>query len=408
MEFVTITRKEYENFWNKSDQKNFLSSSKIGDLREKSGWDTHYVGVKDNKKLIAVGLLSSLKRHFNKKVFYSPGGPLLDYHNKELVNFFFTNVKKYIKENNGYSYKIDPIVYLKQRDINGDIVENGFDNTDVVNNLEEQGFKKVPLKETEQVTWMFSLPLEGKTEEDIQKEMKPNTRNTIRKAEKLGIEMKELSYDDLDEFMNIMKETGERKGFNARNLTYYQNMYDIFVKDNEAKFFITKLNLKNYINSLKEDIKDKETKRDELGPQAYNDGKRKSFNVDIENIQKRIKEAEDIIKEKGSDTINLSGSMFMLVQPEVVYLYSGNYEEYMKYNSQYLIQWELIKYGIKNGYKKHNFYGIPANINEHPENYGIYEFKKGFNGVVEELVGEYEVPITYHYKLIKLIRKIKR
>jgi len=238
--------------------------------------------------------------------------------------------------------------------------------------------------------------------------MKPNTRNTIRKAEKLGIEMKELSIEDLDEFMNIMKETGERKGFDVRDISYYKNMYNLFVKDGEAKFFITKLDLKKYINNLKDEIKDKETKRDELGSQSYNDGKRKSFNQDIENLNKRIKDAEEIIKEKNTDIINLSGSMFILIQPEVIYLSSGNYEEFMRFNSQYLIQWELIKYGIKNGFKKHNFYGIPANINEHPKDYGIYEFKRGFNGVVEELIGEYELPITFHYYLIKLIRKIRK
>ena len=99
--------------------------------------------------------------------------------------------------------------------------------------------------------------------------------------------------------------------------------------------------------------------------------------------------------------------MFMLIQPEVIYLSSGNYEEFMKFNSQYLIQWELIKYGIENGFKKHNFYGIPENINEHPKDYGIYEFKRGFNGYVEELIGEYELPITWHYYLMKTIHKIR-
>ena len=64
------------------------------------------------------------------------------------------------------------------------------------------------------------------------------------------------------------------------------------------------------------------------------------------------KKDKEIIEKNGSDVITLSGSMFMLIKPEVIYLSSGNYEEYMRYNSQYLIQWELIKYGIKNKFKK--------------------------------------------------------
>ena len=113
------------------------------------------------------------------------------------------------------------------------------------------------------------------------------------------------------------------------------------------------------------------------------------------------------MEKTGKDIITLSGSMFMLIQPEIIYISSGNYEEYLKYNSQYLIQWELIKYGIQNGFKKHNFYGIPANINEHPKDYGIYEFKRGFNGYVEELIGEYELPISNVYHIMKLIHKIR-
>ncbi len=67
----------------------------------------------------------------------------------------------------------------------------------------------------------------------------------------------------------------------------------------------------------------------------------------------------------------------------------------------------MIKYGIRNGHKKYNFYGIPANIADKPEGYGIYLFKKGFNGYVEELIGEFELPITWHYKLFKLISKFR-
>ena len=153
---------------------------------------------------------------------------------------------------------------------------------------------------------------------------------------------------------------------------------------------------------------EKEEKLNALSDAKYNDGQKKNLNNEIASIDKRIKESNEIIKESGKDVITLSGSMFMLIEPEIIYLSSGNYEEYMKFNSQYLIQWELIKYGIENGFKKHNFYGIPANINEHPKDYGIYEFKRGFNGYVEELIGEYSLPITWHYSLFKLIHKIKK
>ena len=407
MDFVELTEKEYQKFWENHPLKTFLSAPKIAKLREKSNWKSYFVGVKENKKVVAAALLLSHKRKFNVNEFYSPRGFLLDYNNKELLTFFVEKVKEFAKSKNGYILRIDPYVIYKQRDINGDIVEGGEDNHHVVEHLQSLGFKKVKTENMEQVGWMFSLGLEGKTEEQILKEMKPNTRNTIRKAEKLGITMTELSYDELDRFQNIMEETGARKNFAVRNVEYFQNMYNLFHDSNEVKYYVTELNLKEYTKRLNEEIKEKEEKLSNLGDAKYNDGQRKNITCEIDSLKKRIDDAKEIMEKTNKDIITLSGSMFILIEPEIIYLSSGNYEEYMRFNSQYLIQRELIKYGIKNNFKKHNFYGIPANINEHPKDYGIYEFKKGFNGYVEELIGEFELPLKKEYYLIKLLKKLK-
>ena len=352
-------------------------------------------------------MLLAHKRHFGKYEFYSPRGYLLDFNDKKLVDYFTNELKKYIKNKNGYIFRVDPYLIYKERDINGDIVEGGVDNSKVVDNLYKLGFKKVSTENMEQVGWMFSLGLEGKDEEQIMKEMKSSTRNKIRKIEKSGIEVNEIGYDELDRFQSIMEETSKRKGFSNRKLSYYQDMYNLFHDKDEVKFFITELDLKKYISNLEKDIKEREDKLNSLSDAKYNDGAKKNLTNEINSITKRIDDAKSIIEDKGTEVITLSGSMFMLIQPEVIYLSSGNYEEFLKFDSQYLIQWDLIKYGIEHGFKKHNFYGIPANINEHPKDYGIYEFKRGFNGYVEELIGEFELPITWHYNLFKLIHKMK-
>ena len=408
MKFQEIEENEYRKFWENHPLKTFLSAPEISELRKKSNWETYYVGVKKDNKLIAATMLLSHKRHFGKNEFYSPRGYLLDFNNQELVNFFTKELKKFVKEKKGYIFRVDPYLIYKERDIDGNIVEGGVDNSKVVDNLKKLGFRRVPSKNLEQVSWMFSLDLENKSEEEILKEMKPGTRNKIRKTEKYGIEVNEISYDELDRFQAIMEETSKRKGFSNRKLSYYQDMYKLFHDKEEVKFFITELNLGKYAEGLEEEKKVREDKLNSLTDAKYNDGAKKNLTNEIESITKRIDDAKNIIKEKESDVITLSGSMFMLIQPEVIYLSSGNYEEFLKFDSQYLIQWELIKYGIKHNFKKHNFYGIPENINTHPKDYGIYEFKRGFNGYVEELIGEYELPITWHYHLFKLIHKIKK
>ena len=407
MYFAQLKAKEYDEFWNKHPQKTFLSTTEIGKLREKSGWEVYYVGMKEDKKVICAAMLVSKKRKFNKNEFYSPRGFLIDYNNKSLLESFTKEVKQFVKEKNGYILRIDPYVINKERDKDGNIVEGGIDNTNVVNTLKHLGFKEVPIKNREQVSWMFSLDIDGKTEEEILNNMKSNTRNIIRKTEKFGITINELSYDELDEFYKIMIETGKRREFKIRDISYYQEMYKLFSKKDQIKFYITRLNLKEYVERLTLELKEKEEKYNNTSDIKRNKGKKEEMKKDIELLTNRIKEANTIRKKEGKDTITLSGSMFILIYPEVVYLSSGNYEEYLMFNSQYLIQWELIKRGIKMGFKKHNFYGIPENINEHPKNYGIYAFKRGFDGYVEELIGEYELPITKHYYIFKLIHKLK-
>ncbi|MBR2678352.1 MAG: peptidoglycan bridge formation glycyltransferase FemA/FemB family protein [Bacilli bacterium] len=401
MEFKEITEEEYRNFWENHPLKTFLSAPEISELRKKSDWNTYYVGVTEKDELIAATMLLSHKRHFGKNEFYSPRGYLLDFNNTELVNYFTNELKKYIKNKNGYIFRVDPYLIYKERDIDGNIVEGGTDNSKVVDNLLSLGFKKVPIPSMEQVGWMFSLDLEGKTEDEVLKEMHSSTRNKIRKAEKFGITLKELTYDELDDFQSIMDETSKRKGFSNRKISYYQNMFNIY-KD-KVKYLIAELDLVEYCKRLEVEKEEKENKLDKLND-AKNEGAKKSLLAEIEALNKRIEEAKAINKDK----IMLSCAMFIIIKPEVIFLAGGNYEEYMRYDAQYLLQWEMIKYGINNGFKKHNFYGIPANINEHPKDYGIYEFKRRFSGYVEELIGEYELPITWHYNLFKLIHKIKK
>ena len=408
MEFIELSEKEYRKYWENHPLKSFLSSPEIGKLRKKNGWNVTYLGLKEDNNLVAATLLVSKKRHFNRLEFYAPRGFLLDFNDEKILSIFTKKLKDYIKKKKGYILRIDPYVLYQQRNLDGEVVEKGWNNKKSVQNLEKLGYKKVQIKDMEQVGWMFSLNLEGKTEKDILKEMKPNTRNTIRKASKIGTTIRELDYDELDKFQSIMEETGERKNFSIRKLDYYQDMYKLFHDKGEIKYVITELNLKEYIEKLKKEQKEKKNELDKLNDAKYNDGKRKAINNEIAAIEKRKKEAIEIRKKANKDVITLSGSMFIMIQPEIIYLSSGNYSEYMQFNSQYLIQWDMIKYGLENNFKKHNFYGIPANINLHPKDYGIYEFKRGFNGEVEELIGEYELPISIHYYIMKLIKKIRK
>ena len=105
--------------------------------------------------------------------------------------------------------------------------------------------------------------------------------------------------------------------------------------------------------------------------------------------------------------------MFMTYGDEIVYLFSGSDEKYMRdYNAQYAIQWHMIKYAVEHKFKTYNFYGIQGLPDKSSKDYGIYDFKKGFTsdetGRVVELIGSYELPVNLtFYKLHQLLAKLK-
>ena len=397
-----LTEKEFQDFAKNHPLRNFMETIEIGNLRKKNGWTVKYLGLKEEKKLVGATMLLSRPRHFNMNEFYAIRGPLLDYSNDNQVKTFLEELKKYVKRKDGYCLKIDPYFPIRRYDNDKELE---VPKTNIIKILETLNFKKS--EEQEQVSSMYVLDLDGKSETDVLKEMKANTRNIIRKTIKTGIEIVELKKDELEEFYEIMLETGKRKGFTIRNISYYENMYDLFSKKKEIKYLVTRLDLNRYISLLNEEIKENIKKKEALSDSRCNDGKRKNFDETISSLKKKIDIAKQQKKEKNSSIITLAGSMFIMIDPEIVYLSSGNYEEYLMYNSQYLIQWEMIKYAIEHGYKRYNFYGTPT-TDKNDKTYGIYQFKASFNGYMEELLGEYEVGTSLVYYLVKLFHKIKK
>jgi len=104
MEFTTLTEKEVREFSEKFEQTSFMQTVELAHLKEDYlGSKTHYVGVRDKKKIIAGAMILEDETILHKKKFYSPRGLLVDYHNFELLEFFTKKLKEYIKEKSEYA-----------------------------------------------------------------------------------------------------------------------------------------------------------------------------------------------------------------------------------------------------------------------------------------------------------------
>ena len=400
MNFVILNENEFNEFSRNYKDKCYLQSINVAELRKKQGWKAHYVGVKENDKVIAASLLLSKKRHI-KDEFYAIRGPLVDFKNDKLLTFFINNIKTYIKENNGYFLRIDPYVEAISLDKDGKET-NEFDNTIIKENLKKLGFKEVIAKEmgdTVQAKFMYVIDLNDSLESTM-KDMDSKTRQMIRKNEKMGIVIKKGTRDDIPVFNDIMKHTSERRHFIDRGLNFYRDMYDCLSKDNMISFIFAQLDTNLALKNIELERKDIENSRLEREKKRSNGKcnekkaaiKEKEEEATLTRLNKKEKELDELRKKYG-EKITLGGILYIIYENEVASLFGGSYSEFKEYQPFYTIHYEMIKYAISNNYKRYNFYAINNHLDKNDEQYGIYSFKRGFGGHVMELLGEFILPI---------------
>ena len=355
MIFTELNEREYTVFCDASEQKNFMQTKYLADYYEMEKTEHWLVGVKENDEVIAATLLIAHKEKLlGQSTFDCLQGPIMDWHNEELVSFFTKEIKKFVKKHGGYRVLINPYIPSQQRDTYGNVVEGGVNNLSVKNELISLGYKY--LDYYWQVKWVYCKDINGMDEKALFKTFQSSVRNHINKThKKYDLTVRLLGYDELDEFKHITEITSERRGFSDRTIEYYQRMFNAF--GDQARFYICELNIDNYISRMESENKEAQRKIDTLSDSISNQNKKKECAKIIESNNKNLEEAHQLREEYGS-TLPLSAALFMLYGDETIYLFSGSDERYMKFFGQYRLQWEILKYCVENNYRRHNFYGI--------------------------------------------------
>jgi len=429
MKLVNLSKEEFKKFADKHPQITFHQTEEWANLKKVNGWDSYYVGLKDNNKIIAGALLLAKSVPIiNKKMFYSPRGFLIDYNNYELLKEFTIEIKKYVKEKGGIFVKIDPYVEYQERDNNGDIVEDGYNNKSSYENLKKLGYKFFGfnlMQDTLQPRWMHVIEINGRSEEEVQKDMESKTRQILRKNEKACIKTREISRDELPLFKSIMEHTGDRRDFIDRPLSYYEAMWDNLHDSGILKILVAEIFFDEYLDNTKKELeetekalKDRVYKHDNNILQM-NEKKNLSSNKldedNIERLKKQVDKINEYIKEYGNKK-TLGTILFLIYGNEVLSLFGGTDDNLMQFQSAYTVHYAGVKYAIDNHYKRYNFYGITGDFRKENPLFGLYLFKKSFGGHVVELIGEYDLIVSkFWYRMYKItfklyhgIKKIKK
>lgn len=427
MEFVNLTEEEFRNFSKNHEYTSFFQTIPWGKSKEKVGWKMHLVGVKEKNKVLAATLVLEKSLIKSIKLFYSPRGFLIDYRNDELLTFFVDNLKKFAKKHKALFIKIDPYVENYERDNDGNIVEGGYSNNDIIAILDRHGFKHQGFNLEQdnklQGRWLFVTPTKGKTINEIDNEMKRSAKRAMAKTEKLGIKVIKGTEDDIEEFYNIMKDTSDRRSFTSRPLAYYKNMYHELHKEGLCDLYFATLDTKDVTEKLNKEIKEKKEalKEDqeifdkaEVQSETLRKYKGNMINVpkfnerqekrrtEIKQLESQLTEVEEI-QERHGDNVTLSGILEIFYGNEVIGLYGGTYKEFIKYSPFNPIHHKMLEYACQNNLDRYNYYAISGNLSKEDSQYGIYYTKRNFGGKVVELIGEFDLvlnkPLYYLYKL---------
>ena len=206
---------------------------------------------------------------------------------------------------------------------------------------EDEEFKKIAkqigykmkenIKNIDQVIqpkYVFRLNLSRKTEEELLTSFNQKTRYNIRLALKKGVTTRIGTIEDIKIFYNIMKETGTRDNFFIRPIEYFEKIYTCMGEKH------TRLIIAEY----------------EGNP--------------------------------------IAAVMAILYGNKVWYLYGGSSNKYRNLMPNYLLQFEMMKWGLENKCDIYDFRGVSGFKNENDPQYGVYRFKKGFNPEFIEFVNE--------------------
>ena len=89
---LNVEKDEFNQFVENHEYCNLLQSYQWANVKQ--NWDHYHTGVYENGTLVATGLVLIKVLPMNFTMFYLPRGPIMDYKNEELLQFYFKELKK--------------------------------------------------------------------------------------------------------------------------------------------------------------------------------------------------------------------------------------------------------------------------------------------------------------------------
>lgn len=419
MEFIeNVEKEEYEEFVQTHKKSHFLQSYDWGEFaRLEKNFTPYYVGLKDNGKLVAAALLLQKKLPLGLSYFYSPRGFVIDFHDFSLLEKFTKEIKKMAKKKRAIFVKIDPDLIIHRENYLDEEQEPDYDSQKMLEELKKLGFKHLGFTknfETMQPRYSFRIDME-KPMEDIYNCFSKTTKQRIKKAEELEVEVSIGTKEDISEFYRLMKLTEDRKDFVSHGIEYYQTLYDLFHPKDRCNLFIGKVDIAKILMKKKAELEPLSHEQEDLLAMAE---RSKSQNTKLKELERRTEKLKtDIekfeeLKTSFGDRVVVSGHFIIEYGDKAWVLYAGNHNILTDTYANYKTYFEHIQF-YHNRVKTYDQFGTIGDLRKENPLLGLHEFKKKFGGDYVEFLGEFDL-ITNHFfyflfqKLVPFYRKMMK
>lgn len=389
-----VTEFEFNEFAGNHEKTHLLQSYQWAQV--KSTYKPLYVGVKEDGKLIATALILIRSLPLGLKFAYIPRGPLIDFTNQELLKFFSDNLKKLAKANGCFMIRMDPgIAYKVYKVEEKDDSEETEYGQNVIDTLKSNGYihRGLPLKmhDSFQPRFVAIVSLDDTTINNYQTRLK----SSLRRIQKRGTKIESGTYQFLDEMSSMIKLTESRKNVSLRNRDYFKQLLDAYPET--AEIYIAYLTPKKNIEVFTKEINSLTIEVDKIKDNSPKKAHR--LNEQINSLKSLVEELEDVKDEEKT----VIGSMLKIDFGHTVnLLYAGNDVKFSKFSPQEFIYDHIIKESIAKGYKYADMGGVEGSLDD-----GLTFFKAKFNPDIVEYIGEFDMPLSFKYKLFNFAWKMR-
>ncbi|RJU51162.1 aminoacyltransferase [Streptococcus sp. AM28-20] len=393
---IGITAEEHDEFVKNSPQTNLLQSSDWAKIKD--NWGNERLGIYQDQKLVAVASILIQPLPLGFTMLYIPRGPIMDYQNSELVAFMLQSIKTYAKSKRAVFAKFDPSLFLRKGLI-GQEAKDQEATLEIIQSLKECGVEWVgrteDMGETIQPRFQANIYKEYFTEDQLSK----STKQAIRTARNKGVEVIFGGTELLDEFAALMKKTEARKGIHLRGKDYYEKLLTTYA--GQSYITLSRINLAQRLASLKEQLEKNQAEASRFNEKTK-PGKIDNNRQEKERLEEEIQFLNQELKD-GQEIVSLSGTLTLEFGGTSENVYAGMDENFRRYQPAILTWYETAQHAFDRGADWQNMGGVENHLDG-----GLYHFKSKFNPMIEEFVGEFNLPTSILYPLVNKAYQLRK